>query len=69
MVDRLLSVQNLSDLIGWAPMTIYRKSLAGEIPGRITFGKRSVRFQESRIKAWLEEYNTEGSEKSTHAAE
>ena len=67
MVDRLLSVQNLSDLIGWAPMTIYRKSLTGEIPGRITFGKRSVRFQESRIKAWLEEYNTENSEENTTA--
>jgi len=67
VIDGLLSAQDVSDLTKWAVMTVYRKSLKGEIPGRITFGKRSVRFQESRIKAWLEEYNTEDSEKNTAA--
>lgn len=53
MRDRLLSVHDISDLTGWSPLTIYKKSAAGEIPGRIKIGKNSLRFRESEIEAWL----------------
>ena len=55
MTDRLLSVEEVSHLTGWAVMTIYKKSAAGEIPGRMKLGKHSLRFRESAIEAWLNE--------------
>ena len=66
MSDRLLSVHALSDLTGWSPFTIYRKSRMGEIPGRVKLGKSSVRFRESDIRDWLSKAETtprEGREK------
>jgi len=53
MSDRLLSVHDVSDLTGWSPLTIYKKSAAGEIPGRTKLGKHSLRFRESEVKEWL----------------
>ncbi len=53
MSDRLLSVHDVSNLTGWSPFTIYRKSSSGEIPGRIKLGKSSLRFRESDIRDWL----------------
>jgi len=55
MADRLLSVEDVSHLTGWAVMTIYKKSAAGEIPGRMKLGKHSLRFKESEIEDWLKE--------------
>ena len=46
MEKRLLSVEEVSRLTGWRPMTIYKKAAAGEIPGRVKLGKRSLRFRE-----------------------
>ncbi len=54
MSERLLSVQALSDLTGWSPFTVYRKSRNGEIPGRVKLGS-SLRFRESEIDTWLKE--------------
>ena len=54
-MERLLSVLELSTLTHWHPITIYRKGLAGEIPGRIKLGRRSIRFKESEIEEWLRE--------------
>ena len=53
MQERLLSVRDLVSLTGWAPITIYRKGSLGEIPGKVRIGKRSVRFLESAVEAWL----------------
>ena len=55
MTQRLLSVHDVSDLTGWSPLTIYKKSAAGEIPGRMKLGKHSLRFKESEIQEWLKE--------------
>ena len=55
MTQRLLSVHDVSDLTGWSPLTIYKKSAAGEIPGRVKLGKHSLRFRESDIETWLNE--------------
>ena len=52
-MDRLLSVEELAYLTGWRPFTIYKKSAAGEIPGRMKLGKTSLRFRESKIREWL----------------
>jgi len=59
MQDRLLLVRDLVFLTGWAPMTIYRKGSLGEIPGKVKLGKRSIRFKESEVKAWLSENGKE----------
>jgi len=53
MVERLLSVHDLSGLTGWSPLTIYKKAAAGDIPGRLIIGKRSLRFKQSEIAKWL----------------
>jgi predicted DNA-binding transcriptional regulator AlpA len=45
MAEQLLSVHDLAALTGWSPFTIYKKSAGGEIPGRITIGKNSLRFR------------------------
>lgn len=52
-MERLLSVQHVAELTGWSPFTIYKKAAAGEIPGRVTIGKRSLRFKQSEVLAWL----------------
>jgi len=52
-MERLLSVQNVAELTGWSPLTIYKKTAAGEIPGRVRIGKRTVRFKQSEVLAWL----------------
>ena len=49
-MDRLITVQNVA---GWSSLTVYKKAAAGEIPGRVTIGKRSLRFKQSAILAWL----------------
>ena len=59
MSDRLLKVHGVSDLTGWSPFTVYRKSRRGEIPGRIKLGT-SLRFRESEIQAWLKEKADDG---------
>ena len=53
MTERLLSVHDLSNITGWSPLTIYKKTAAGEIPGRVRIGKRTVRFKQSDVLAWL----------------
>lgn len=53
MANRLLSVHDLVILTGWSVFTIYKKSSAGEIPGRVKIGKGSLRFRESEVEEWL----------------
>jgi len=53
MNEQLLSVRDLAVLTGWSPLTIYKKSAAGEIPGRITIGKNSLRFRATEVNNWL----------------
>jgi predicted DNA-binding transcriptional regulator AlpA len=59
MNDQLLSVQDLVRMTGWSPFTIYKKSAAGEIPGRLKIGKNSLRFRASEVEAWLLKENSE----------
>ena len=66
MVERLLSVHDVSGLTGWSPLTIYKKSAAGLIPGRVTIGKRSLRFRQGAVSLWL---RRAGSKKGKRASE
>ncbi len=52
-MEHLLSVRKLAELTGWSPFTIYKKVAAGEIPGQVRIGKRSIRFREAVILSWL----------------
>jgi excisionase family DNA binding protein len=54
MNDQLLSVQDVAHLTGWSMFTIYKKSAAGEIPGRLKIGKNSLRFRAAEVEKWLE---------------
>ena len=54
MSDKLLSARDLANLTGWSLLTIYKKSSAGQIPGRVKLG-HSLRFRESEVEAWLSE--------------
>jgi excisionase family DNA binding protein len=54
MQERLLTVEEVASLTGWHYMTVYRKGLAGKIPGRVKLDN-SVRFKESKINEWLED--------------
>ena len=51
-MERFLSVDDLARITGWRPFTIYKKSAAGQIPGRVKIG-HSLRFKQSEIEAWL----------------
>jgi excisionase family DNA binding protein len=49
---KFLSVREVADVTGWSPLTVYKKSSAGEIPGRVKLGF-SLRFRETEITKWL----------------
>jgi excisionase family DNA binding protein len=51
--DRILSIQELSDLTGWAVPTIYGKVHRREIP-HFKRGK-NLMFSQKAIKEWLDE--------------
>jgi excisionase family DNA binding protein len=62
MNDQLLSVQDVARLTGWSMFTIYKKSAAGEIPGRLKIGKNSLRFRATEVEKWLENGASEKTE-------
>jgi excisionase family DNA binding protein len=53
MSERLLSVDDIADLTGWTPGTIYKKAQRGRIPGRCKLDG-SLRFKQSSVDSWLE---------------
>jgi predicted DNA-binding transcriptional regulator AlpA len=57
MNEKLLSVLELASLIQWNTSTVYRKALAGKIPGCVKLDG-SVRFRESKIKEWIDDAGT-----------
>lgn len=50
--ERLISVEELCDLTGWDPMTVFEKADNDEIPGAV-WG-RTLRFKEKEIEVWLQ---------------
>ena len=53
-MQRLLSVEDLAQLTGWRPFTIYKKSSDGQIPSRVKLGKNSLRFRAAEVEEWLQ---------------
>ncbi len=66
-LEQYLTVRDLAHITGWDRFTIYRKSLAGEIPGKTKLG-RSLRFKRSAIEAWLRNAEKAGVPKSKSSA-
>lgn len=52
MEKKLLSAREVAQLANWHLVTIYKKSLAGGIPGRVKLGG-SLRFRKSVIEQWI----------------
>ncbi len=44
-MECLLGMQNVADLTGWRPLTIYKKAAGGEIPARVRIEKRALLFR------------------------
>ncbi len=66
-MERFLSVKELAHITGWSPLTIYNKSLAGEIPGKVKLGS-SLRFRESAVEKWLNQASEQQPQESGHGA-
>lgn len=52
MRNKLLSARKVAELANWHPVTVYKKSLTGGIPGRVKLGG-SLRFRKSAIERWI----------------
>jgi excisionase family DNA binding protein len=63
MREKLLTVEELADLMRLKLGTVYKLSREGSIPGRVKLGG-AVRFRESAIKRWIEKSEQEESEES-----
>lgn len=50
-MKKLLTVDDISILTGWASMTIYRKARQGKIPS-VKLG-HSLRFEAEEIEKWI----------------
>ena len=57
-MDKLLNVQEIADLLGVQPSTIYQWTHEGFIPF-VKLGK-FVRFKEAAVAKWLEERSVPG---------
>ena len=51
-MEKLLLARDIAKLTHWHLITVYKKSAAGEIPGRVKLGV-SLRFRKSEIEVWL----------------
>ena len=52
--DRALTIREVCDKTGVSRSTIFRWIREGYFPNGKRFGKRSVRWLESRVDAWIE---------------
>ncbi|MFH1374777.1 MAG: helix-turn-helix domain-containing protein [bacterium] len=57
-MDRLLTVQEIADLLGIQPSTVYQWTHEGFIP-HVKLG-RLVRFREGEVSQWIEKKLTPG---------
>jgi excisionase family DNA binding protein len=54
--SKLLTVQEVADLLGVHPMTVRKRIRRGEIPGAVQLGSKgtAVRVIAAELHAWLE---------------
>lgn len=56
MVERLLTLEEVADLLRLPVATLYRQRYVGEPPGSLGFRVgRHVRFRGADLEAWIEE--------------
>jgi excisionase family DNA binding protein len=53
-VEKLLTISEIATATGLSPVTLYKRSSKGELPGKVRLGGRAVRFRQSAIEAWIE---------------
>ncbi len=51
---RVLTMRQIAEMLGVSFRTVQRMDKRSEIPGRISIGRRLVRFERSRVEQWLE---------------
>ncbi len=51
-MQRLLLARDVAKMARWHLVTVYKKSAAGEIPGRVKLGV-SLRFKKSEVEEWI----------------
>lgn len=52
-MDRLLRLDEVSNLVGLRPTAIYDRIRHGEFPKQVLLGERAVAWRESEIAAWI----------------
>jgi len=52
-MKKLLVARDVAKLARWHVVTVYKKSAAGEIPGRTKLGG-PLQFRESEVEKWLD---------------
>lgn len=55
MLDRVLRIDEVSELVGLSRTTIYRLMLSGDFPKNFKLGERSSGWLLSQINQWLQE--------------
>lgn len=53
MAEKLLSIKDLTDMCGLARSTIYRSLGAGLFPQPVRIARRTVRWRQADVDAWL----------------
>lgn len=70
MSERLLTANELAELLSLSPATVLDRWQAGDLPGFRLFGRKGgpVRFRLSEIEACLAEWRVETHERRTERA-
>jgi predicted DNA-binding transcriptional regulator AlpA len=63
IMDRVLTRQQISEMLGISLRTFARLEYAGEMPARIKLSERRVGYRLSAIKAWIDARTGEASGK------
>lgn len=52
-MKKLLTIEEVGQLIGLRPRTIYKKLKAGEFPPPIKLGRKANRWDQQKIEGWI----------------
>lgn len=58
MATRLLTIEDLAEMMGWSKRTIYQRRYRGQsLPPSIVIGQ-TIRFRPEDVDAWIAEHTT-----------
>ena len=52
-MERLLRLDEVSNLVGLRPTAIYDRIRGGEFPKQVMLGDRAVAWRETKVAAWI----------------